>query len=242
MLTQVQSFSSHVPHRCTYGVETGGISFCTRSAVIAPAKTDAPAEDESAISSSPFRGDSLREATGIRPSLHPVTINAIAEALKIRARNVEEMPLRVTEGVEPLQVARSAGKLAVQAIGKRQTTSSQDGMQLRAVEEQTIAGRVVGVVMRFEELEASLAKKCRKAGWVAKYNEWNSFGVLEEERGKAVDRQITSDPLFCMNRAECLLALFLAEVEAPSLEDQDATVPGGSEIDFLDADRKEVLL
>ena len=32
------------------------------------------------------KGDSLRDATGIRPSLHPTTINCIAEALLLRSQ------------------------------------------------------------------------------------------------------------------------------------------------------------
>lgn len=34
------------------------------------------------------KGDSLRDATGIRPSLHPVTINCVAEALLLRSQCV----------------------------------------------------------------------------------------------------------------------------------------------------------
>ena len=34
------------------------------------------------------KGDSLRDATGIRPSLHPTTINCIAEALLLRSQCV----------------------------------------------------------------------------------------------------------------------------------------------------------
>jgi len=159
------------------------------------------------------KGDPLRAATGIRPSLHPVTINALAEALKVRALNKKEMPLRVNEHVEPLQVAMSAGRIASEAVEKRQRTSAQDGMNLTAQEEQTIAGRVVGVVMRLEELEVALYEKCEATGWIAKYNEWASFGVLKDETyEKEVDEMILMDPLFGMNRAECLLALFLQTV------------------------------
>ena len=64
-------------------------------------------------------GDPLRAATGIRPSLHPVTINALAEALKQRAQNRPEVPLRVTDDTPPLQVAMAAGKIASDALQKR---------------------------------------------------------------------------------------------------------------------------
>jgi len=45
-----------------------------------------------------------------------------------------------------------------------------------------------------------------------------------------------------MNRAECLLAIFLEEVEIPQLKKLNETVPDESKIDFLDDDRREVVL
>jgi hypothetical protein len=191
-------------------------------------------------------GDPLRAATGIRPSLHPVTINALADALRARARNDADFPIRVNESTQPVEVAVAAGKIASSAIEKRQKTSDEDGMTMTVVEEQTIAGRVVGVVMRFDDLEQKLWSKCQVAGWVSKYGEWDSFGVLVDESDvdtavSIVDERIASDPLFAMNRAECLLAIFLQTVEAPSLLKVNQTVPGGSAVDFLDADRLEVL-
>jgi hypothetical protein len=186
-------------------------------------------------------GDPLRAATGIRPSLHPTTINAIAEALKTRAADNPDTPLVVVEGsVEPLDVALSAGKIAATAIEKRQRTSDQDGMELTPEEGQTIAGRVVGVVMRFAQLEELLNSKVANVEWVKKYGEWATFGVLEDESN--VQERIKTDPLFALSRAECLLALFLDTVEAPQMEKLGQTAPGGSGVDFLDADRQEVLL
>jgi hypothetical protein len=192
-------------------------------------------------------GDSLRAATGIRPSLHPVTINALADALRARARNEADVPIRVNESTQPVEVAVAAGNIASLAIEKRQKTSNDDGMTLTVAEEQTIAGRVVGVVMRFDDLESQLWSKCQVAGWVSKYGEWDSFGVLVDESGvdtvaSILDERIVSDPLFTMNRAECLLAIFLHTVEAPTMQKINQTVPGGSAVDFLDADRLEVLL
>jgi len=192
-----------------------------------------------------FAGDPLREATGIRPSLHPVTINAISEALKVRAKKLEDMPLRLREDVAPLQIAMSAGRIATEAIHKRQQASSEDGMKLLDSEEQTIAGRVMGVVMRLDSLESLLQEKCASVSWIAKYGEWGTFGLLgdkDTETTMDVDDRILSDPLFSMSRSECLLALFLHTVEKPTLEQIGETVPGGSAIDFLDADRKEVLI
>ena len=189
-----------------------------------------------------IKGDPLRAATGIRPSLHPTTINAIAEALKARSSKSSELgPLQVTETVKPLDVAMTAGKIASTAIAKRQEASKKDGMELTPEEQQTIAGRVLGVIMRLDDLEVELYDKVSEVGWVKKYNEWATFGVLKNE-DDGVDERIRDDPLFCMSRAECLLAIFLKTVEIPSMEKAKATAPDESKIDFLDSDRAEVLL
>jgi hypothetical protein len=45
--------------------------------------------------------DPLRASTGIRPSLHPTTINAIAEALRLRALEDPNTPLVVGEEDTP---------------------------------------------------------------------------------------------------------------------------------------------
>jgi hypothetical protein len=188
------------------------------------------------------KGDHLRDATGIRPSLHPTTINVIAEALKARARKVDGMAFRPSSTVQPLDVALTAGTIASTAITKRQEASEEDGMKLTEKEEQTIAGRVIGVVMRLDDLEETLYKRVSGVEWVKKYNEWSTFGVLKsEENEKDLEDRIKDDPLFAVSRAECLLAIFLATVEAPQLEKVGEEVPDGSKIDFLDSDRMEVL-
>lgn len=189
------------------------------------------------------KGDPLREATGIRPSLHPTTINAIAEALKARAREVDGMNFRVSDTVKPLDIAITAGKIAATAITKRQDASEADGMKLTQKEEQTIAGRVLGVIMRLDDLEGTLYERVSGVEWVKKYNEWSTFGVLKsEENEKDIEDRIKDDPLFAVSRAECVLAIFLATVEVPQLEKVGEEVPDGSKIDFLDLDRMEVLL
>jgi hypothetical protein len=189
-------------------------------------------------------GDPLRAATGIRPSLHPMTINVIATALQQRAQKDSPAKLRVEQaGVQALEVALAAGGLAADALQKRQEQSKQDEMELTPQEGQTVAGRVVGVVMRLPQLEQLLHEKCQAVPWIAKYDEWSSFGILKEgASSETVDAQIGSDPLFAMNRAECLLAVFLDTVEKPELSAKGVSVPDGSRIDFLDADRQEVLL
>lgn len=129
-------------------------------------------------------------------------------------------------------------------------------------EANAISGRVVGVVMRMRELESVLRGRVINAEWVRKYGEEESFGclmseclhveeseeltsstlVLNDELEKQLAETIKMNPLFRMNRAECLLALFLDMVERPKLEMLGESVAGGSKIDFIDADRLEVLL
>lgn len=96
---------------------------------------------------SPTRGDPLRDATRIRPSLHPVTIKAIATVPKTRAQNLQDAPLRVSSEATALQVALSAGKIASGTIAQRQAISAADGMKLQQEEESTVAGGIVGVTM-----------------------------------------------------------------------------------------------
>jgi hypothetical protein len=181
--------------------------------------------------------DELRASTGIRPSLHPITINALVQVLQLRAKQIA--PLQV----EPIEVALAAGKVAAEAIAKRRETSCQDGMRLLPKEEHTIAGRVIGVAMRLAQLETMLHEKCLNATWVPKYDEWDSFGTLQDEPNQRnVDQRVYNDPLFGLNRAECLLALYLHSVEEPELKLQGVDVPGGSNVDFLDTDKRNVLL
>ena len=74
---------------------------------------------------------------------------------------------------------------------------------------------------------------------------------VEEEATNDEDREITEkeladsikiNPLFRMNRAEFLPALFLSTVEQPKLESLGEDIAGGSKVDFIDADRLEVLI
>lgn len=191
---------------------------------------------------SAIQGDPLRAATGIRPSLHPLTINALSIVLQKRTQ--KDSALRVdAPDAQGVQVALTAGEIATQALQKRQEQSKQDDMQLTAEEGQTVAGRIVGVTMRLPMLEQLLHEKCAATPWIGQYGEWSSFGVLEDESDSdTIDAQIKMDPLFAMNRAECLLALFLNTIEKTELEAKGVSVPDQSRIDFLDADRQEVLL
>jgi hypothetical protein len=217
-------------------------------------------------------GDPFRAASGNRPSLHPITINAVADALKKRSQqqiktsrsdgDEQDSPqqqkynfsFRTSDTVAPIDVAITAGSIASAAIAKRrqeQDATNEDArLKLTEKEEQTVAGRILGVIMRLDELEELLWNRVSNADWVSQYDEWTNFGVLEAEgqqqqkakRQSVVDQRIVDDPLFCLNRAECLLALFLDTVEAPQLAQAGETVPDNSKIDFIDSDRLEVIL
>jgi hypothetical protein len=148
--------------------------------------------------------------------------------------------MRVSDTVKPIDVAVASGRLAALALDQRQKASQEDGMTLDDKEEQTVAGRVVGVVMRLDALERELVEKTQSIEWIKKYNEWSSFGVMEDET--TVEDRILKDPLFALTRAECLLAIFLHTVEKPTLEKVGQEVPDGTVINFIDEDRLQVLV
>ena len=235
--------------------------------------------DESSSSSEIYEGSKQspcdtdpRYATGIRSSLHPTTINCIAEALLLRSSSSsssnnsrEDENRRIAIDIsdtnnEPLQVAITAGNIAATAILRRKVDGTNDESSIFTTEEsQLISGRVVGVVMRMRELEMELVQRVSLVDWVQKYNEEASFGILVEEcqrvgggsslsssmndEDELLSARIRSDPLFRMNRAECLLALFLTNVERPRMEAMNKILPGGgSDVDFIDDDRLMVIL
>lgn len=241
--------------------------------------------------SSRTQGDPLRAATGKRPSLHPVTINAISDAFLLRSRaqkRLIEFPDNLDEktpntnnqiksalskpninllqktpkyDITPLDVAMAASKIATDALEKRRLATLREleknenddcSMLLKNDECQVIAGRIVGVITRFQEMEQLLIQRVKNVGWVEKYGEYDSFGLLQEEcatdlsgntnciNENLVDK-IQNDALFRLNRAECVLALFLLNVEVPKLQQLGEEVAGGSQVDFIDQDRLEVL-
>jgi hypothetical protein len=168
----------------------------------------------------------------------------------LRSTNNPSIDIDVATSSEPLQIAITAGGIAMNAIDKRNSDKDDTSEKFTMEESQTISGRVVGVVMRMRELEEVLVKRVRGVGWVKKYGEEESFGVLRaecnddnntDELEKKLAETIKINPLFRMNRAECLLGLFLDTVERPKLELLGEGVAGGSEVDFIDADRLEVL-
>jgi hypothetical protein len=217
-------------------------------------------DDDDAPSPSPTtkpKGDSIRSTTGIRPSLHPVTINCIADALLQRSKPSNDgtnSVIDIAQSQKPIETAILAGSIAMNAIQQRQSASLLDETtdSFTMEESNVISGRVVGVVMRMRELEHQLRSKVGKADYVWKYGEEMNYGLLKQECNvdtiqlnheleKTLGDNLKMNPLLRMNRAECLLALFIETVEKPKLEMVGEEVPGGSLVDFIDGDRLEVL-
>jgi hypothetical protein len=107
------------------------------------------------------RDDPVRSSN--RASLHPLTINILSDLLQLRARG--DSPPFVTaknattinsSTVTPLELAIGVSRMAVEKLRTRQELSNVDGMSLTPEEQQTVAGRVVGVTMRLSMLEADL--------------------------------------------------------------------------------------
>ena len=224
------------------------------------------------------KADPFRDSNKVRPSLHPITINILVQVLKLRASSVisnshkmsnSTLPSTLTTeeddsiwSDQPLDVVLKVSKIASKAIQQRQQSSTVDQMTFTVEEQQTIAGRVVGVMVRLKPLETLLYTKCANVKYIQKYNEWHTFGLLEPRNLNSIQEDTASssisglddmeeveqqqllcnDPLLLLNRAECLLALFLHTIEIPELQTKNCTVPDQSRIDFLDTDRQEVLL
>ena len=189
--------------------------------------------------------------------LHPPTINAISEALLIRAQNVPNMPFRIFKedvgNIEAWEITLTAGKLAQQFVEEWQ---QQEQLTLEKHEEemQVVAGRVMAVLTRSEELEEELVKRCSKMSEELIF----SLGVPTEElktlqtssedviynlrdASAAIDAACLFDPQLRYNRAKSLLAMFLHEIEGPGLRRNNVAFPC-MDVDFLSADDFDALL
>lgn len=191
-------------------------------------------------------GDTVRLASGVRPSIHPLTINVISEILRKRSLDYFSgiTDKRDTIQIEPLLIDETIAD----ALDKRNRACRADGSissdTFNGEECEAIKTRVVGVVSTLERLENALVTKVSGVPWVAKYSEYGAFGVVSNEccnQNNSSRNQydtmkaLLEDPLLRMTRAECLLALFLTEITL-GMTGRNET------IDFLDNERREVLL
>jgi hypothetical protein len=204
----------------------------------------------------------LRDGDGQRPS----SSNDDDDMVPIDAGDPSNEPLRVAIAAGDIALnAINRRRDAAKADDGDDGPSSSSAFT--AEESQMISGRVVGVVMRMRDLEKELVTRVGESDWVGRYGEEGGFGVLpgecyrsrgrpeeegggapppaavaDEKEGPLLAENMCADPLFRMNRAECLLALFLSTVERPRMEAMGMDVPGGSGVDFVDGDRLGVIL
>ena len=201
--------------------------------------------NSSPTSSSDFIEDtqSTSNTTELSIDIHPPTIHAIAQGLFVRAQNIKSTPLRYVD--EEWEKSYSAGKIAQQAVDEWQTKQ-----QLNPTEHeellQIMAGRIVAVLARLDELEEELLKRCCKCETAQQ--DFTLLGVPDEELkvwqvsgddqnkmkhvAEAIDAICLFDETIRSNRARTLLAMFLHEIEGPGLRRNGIVIPC-MEIDFL---------
>ena len=185
--------------------------------------------------------DSLREDDDkhqtARPSLHPITIDAIEEAFRLRAQNSTTSPLRlINDSMEWFEVQYSVVKFADRFM-EMYTKNKGTSHDWTEEELQTIGGRIVGVLMRLDDLEwewnhrittSSLVDEVESSVWKT------TFGLhpddIEQNCILTLDTALSEEEDFARIRAERMLALFLLNVEGPFVEE---AMPGGSYPDFI---------
>lgn len=182
--------------------------------------------------------------TPTRPSLHPITIDAIEEAFRLRAQNMTTSPLRIiNEQTEWFEVQYSAVKFADRFLEK--TVSH----QYTEEEIQTIGGRIVGVLMRLDDLEWEWWNRATKDRYIKTIpnNLWKSTlglhpGGVEQSCFLTLDEALSKEDDFARVRAERMLGLFLMNIEGPGLEAAGESVPGGSHPDFIEDEKQLELM
>ena len=179
-----------------------------------------------------------------RPSLHPITIDAIEEAFRLRAQNMTTSPLRIiNEQTEWFEVQYSAAKFADRFLEK--TVAH----QWTEEELQTIGGRIVGVLMRLDDLEWEWWNRATKDDYTSTIpnNLWKSTlglhpGGVEQSCVLTLDEALSQEDEFARIRAERMLGLFLMNIEGPGLKAAGESVPGGSYPDFIEDEKQLELM
>jgi hypothetical protein len=193
----------------------------------------------------------VSNGNGSRPSLHPITIDAIEEAFRLRSRNMTTSPLRlIDEQTEWYDVQYSIVKFAdrfLERYTKRDDggIGADDESRWTAEELQTIGGRIVGVLMRLDDLEwewndrvcASPLADSDSPSMIPHRLWKTALGLhpndVEQSRISTLDAALSTEGDFARTRAERMLALFLLNVEGPGVEASGREMPGGSHPDFI---------
>ena len=186
--------------------------------------------------------------------LHPSTIAAISNGLYIRLQTNPKMPLRYIDNgsMEEWEVTLTAGKIAQEAAEKYQQKHNLNPKENEADEEllQVMAGRVVAVLVRLDELEDELLKRCGNSNdgiseeqcisLGIPIKELNAYQSSSEDTAEIIDSICLFDTGIRDNRAKCLLAMFLHDIEGPGLRKNNVKIPCMN-VDFLDEDIWDVL-
>ena len=115
-----------------------------------------------------------------------------------------------------------------------------DEIQMTEEELQTIGGRIVGVLMRLDDLEWEWNHRITTSSLMdVPVDIWKAtLGLhpdsVEQSCIRTIDEALLKDTEFARARAERMLALFLMNIEGPGLKANGAEVPGGSEPDFIE--------
>jgi len=208
---------------------------------------------DSSEAETPNVSEDAAEDSTKRPSLHPIAIDAIEEAFRLRAQNTTTSPLRLIDAqTEWFQVHYSIVKFADRFLEKykksstESSTSSDNDFQWTEEELQTIGGRIVGVLMRLDDLEWEWNHRIRTSSLadadsssMIPSDVWKTTlglhpGDVEQNCFRTVDTALSEDKDFARARAEKMLALFLMNIELPGMEASESTVPGGSYPDFIE--------
>ncbi|KAL7513798.1 hypothetical protein ACHAWX_000782 [Stephanocyclus meneghinianus] len=203
-------------------------------------RNDTVAGTNDATDSESYENREVKVDTPIRPSLHPLVIDAIEEAFRLRAKNMTTSPFRIIDSTtEWFEVQYSIVKFADRFLQQYSKSTNPDMFQWTEEELQTIGGRIVGVLMRLDDLEWEWNHRIRTSslGEIESPtripdDEWKvTLGLhpgVEQVCFRTVDMALLEEKEFARKRAERMYALFLMNIEEPALKASGNTVPGGS--------------
>lgn len=189
-----------------------------------------------------IKSDNARTNPVDRPSLHPLAIEAIEESFRLRAQNSTTSPLRIIDSsTEFYEVEYAAMKFADRFL-QRHSKSNSNGVSWTEEELHTVGGRIVGVIMRLDDLEWEWNHRvCTSAlGKIVPEYEWKRTlglhpGNVEQRCLRTVDLALEEDAEFARRRAEIVYAMFLMNIEEPAIKASGGSIVGGSSAsDFIE--------